>query len=384
MATHINFVSKIATYIFERKVITIDDYMETICDLGQPLDEIGIVLIARMYHVHVAVMQNKYYWTTRKDHDVQVCTILLGWKGNLQFIDIKWKEMQELPVYNLCNAKYPPPNIETPSSPACGNTGDTGGAGSATNSPAHFRLPSPSPTRRYNLGSAGDASPQADPNKPQPDGKDPGNEDKPKYVGKLQLKNVGLKRTNRRKKSIKCGLCKKFTFVSQKDMNSHLKQHHPHFHFKCAHCDNQYKTYNGWYKHERKHQGKCHICEMCTKSFMYPQGLRLHVLTHTKVRLIPCTNCPCKLTDNRNMLAHAATHHSQEFTCDICSKKFNMKPNLDQHKRGCHSDGWVTPCGQSVDWPHKLSKHKQVCKKCKQIKARKEKNAAILALQLSM
>ena len=79
--------------------------METICGVGQPLDEIGIVLITRMYHVHVAIMQNKYHWTTRRDHDVKACTILLGWKGNLRFIDIKQKEMQELPVYNLRNAK---------------------------------------------------------------------------------------------------------------------------------------------------------------------------------------------------------------------------------------------------------------------------------------
>ena len=73
-----------------------------------------------------------------------------------------------------------------------------------------------------------------------------------KVVGTLQLRSVGLKCTKKKKKSIKCALCKKFLFLLQKDMNIHLKNHHPDFHFKCSYCPEDYKTYNGWYKHECK------------------------------------------------------------------------------------------------------------------------------------
>ena len=116
---------------------------------------------------------------------------------------------------------------------------------------------------------------------------------------------------------------------------------------------------------------------------MYPQGLELHKMTHTKVGLIPCTNCPLRFTENRNMLAHATTHQGNEFTCDVCSKKFNIKPNLDQHIRGHHGDGWPTPCGETVDWLRNLSAHKRGCPKCIQIKVKEERKAAKLAKNLA-
>ena len=53
---HINFVEKIGMYILQRKGIT-SEYIDTICEFDQPMDEIAIVLIARMYHTHLAVMR---------------------------------------------------------------------------------------------------------------------------------------------------------------------------------------------------------------------------------------------------------------------------------------------------------------------------------------
>ena len=117
MDTHVTFVEKVGRVILQCKGIETLDYMSTISQFGQPFDEIAIALMARMYHVHVAVMQDKFYWTTKWDHDVAACKIILGWKGNLNFIDIKWKENQEVPVYNLQSAKYPPANIDAPESP---------------------------------------------------------------------------------------------------------------------------------------------------------------------------------------------------------------------------------------------------------------------------
>ena len=83
------------------------------------------------------------------------------------------------------------------------------------------------------------------------------------------------------------------------------------------------------------------------------------------------------------MMAHVAIHQGNVFEYDVCNKKFNTKPNLDQHQRGHHGDGWPTPCGEFVDWPRKLSAHKKGCPKCIKIKVKEERKAAKLAKKLS-
>ena len=149
--------------------------------------------------------------------------------------------------------------------------------------------------------------------------------------------------------------------------------------FFCLHCPNNYKTANGCYKHELKHKAKRYICEMCSKGFTFPEELMLHIKIHTKKDMYQCTNCPRWYTSNNNMLAHQATHQNKVFQCTVCRKKFNTKPNFDQHTRGCHGIGWLTPCGKSVDWPQKLSWHKYTCSTCKGIILRQKHKATRLA-----
>ena len=84
--------------------------------IGQPLDVIGVVLVARMYHIHVAIIQEDFFWTTRCDHDIAQCKVLLGWQGSLQFIDIKRKVNQLVPVYksgmlNMAKQMYLYPHL---------------------------------------------------------------------------------------------------------------------------------------------------------------------------------------------------------------------------------------------------------------------------------
>ena len=70
MDTHMTFVEKVGTHILSCKGITTDNYIAMMSEIGQPLDEIGIVLVARMYHIHIAIIQDNMYWTTRHDHNI--------------------------------------------------------------------------------------------------------------------------------------------------------------------------------------------------------------------------------------------------------------------------------------------------------------------------
>ena len=146
----------------------------------------------------------------------------------------------------------------------------------------------------------------------------------------------------------------------------------------CQHCGATFVTENGCYEHEKVYAFSKHNCGQCNKGFPFPGLLRSHERIHTKIGLSRCTNCPKTFPENQNMLAHQRTHHDV-FTCTTCQHTFHSKPTLDQHVRGCHGHGWPTPCGQNVDWPHKLSSHKHSCKKCIAIQIKEDKKALKIA-----
>lgn len=82
-----------------------------------PLDEIALVIVAQMYHIHISIIMHSYYWTIRRDHDLKQCCFVLGFTGKLTFVDTKQKGLDlDLP-YNFRKSRCPPPEIVEPKSP---------------------------------------------------------------------------------------------------------------------------------------------------------------------------------------------------------------------------------------------------------------------------
>ena len=101
-----------------------------------PLDEIRLVLFARMKKIHIAFLMEEKYWTTQCNHDFKKCTIVLAFRGNLTFNDTR-KTQPDLPKPAPASIKHqyelrrrqsskdncPPPPLlhshskETPKSP---------------------------------------------------------------------------------------------------------------------------------------------------------------------------------------------------------------------------------------------------------------------------
>ena len=82
---------QISSDILSWKKIHIDDYIINIISENQPMDEIAICCFARMYHLHIGIIMDTMYWTTRQDHNIQKCDKLLGFMGGLKFVGMKWK-----------------------------------------------------------------------------------------------------------------------------------------------------------------------------------------------------------------------------------------------------------------------------------------------------
>ena len=58
-----------------------------------PLDEIGLVLFARMKKIHIAFLMEAKYWTTQHNRKFKKCSIVLAFRGNLTFNDTREKQV---------------------------------------------------------------------------------------------------------------------------------------------------------------------------------------------------------------------------------------------------------------------------------------------------
>ena len=87
MESHHYFVEKVGGYLTHRKGLDVEEYMYNVVLPSVPLDEIGILLYARMYKIHIAIILQGKYWTTNRDEALNKATIYLIFCGHMQFFD---------------------------------------------------------------------------------------------------------------------------------------------------------------------------------------------------------------------------------------------------------------------------------------------------------
>lgn len=80
--------------------------------------------------------------------------------------------------------------------------------------------------------------------------------------------------------------------------------------------------FNGKNFELRKHMKKAHYtpevfypCTFCSKSFKYPSGLKLHLVSHEKVKQFPCDLCNKKTYKT----VRGVTEHKQSAHPEACS-----------------------------------------------------------------
>ena len=77
MDTHKYFVEAVGGKLIRRKGLNVQDYMYSIVQPQAPIDEIGIVLLACMYKMHVCIFLEGKYFTTNRDEALNKATIYL-------------------------------------------------------------------------------------------------------------------------------------------------------------------------------------------------------------------------------------------------------------------------------------------------------------------
>ena len=68
-----------------RKGLSLDEYMANIVSPGVPIDELGLMIMAKMYHAHVAVIMKDYTWTTGWNLLAKECKFIFTYTGGLSF-----------------------------------------------------------------------------------------------------------------------------------------------------------------------------------------------------------------------------------------------------------------------------------------------------------
>ena len=86
MITHKYFVDAVGGFLIRKKGQQVQDYMDYIVQSQTPIDEVAIVLLARMWKIHVCVFLEGKYWTTNKDLVLNKASIYLVFGGETHFM----------------------------------------------------------------------------------------------------------------------------------------------------------------------------------------------------------------------------------------------------------------------------------------------------------
>ena len=135
-----------------------------------------------------------------------------------------------------------------------------------------------------------------------------------------------------------CDQCGKW-FRRSSGRNEHIRNvHEGRRAYKCVHCLRTYSTSNGLKLHLMEHtKERPHRCQMCPKQFKSTSLLNRHLITHTGQRLYPCGICGHRFTQRSAARTHEATQHSADggrhHECELCGQRFNKRSIRDAHVR---------------------------------------------------
>ena len=87
--THRGWIENVTRHHFEITGKDLDKFLRTWLIRAYPLNEIGIFILARFLHGHVAIFCNEKWWNTRKDGDISKVNAILVYRGNLVFDDTR-------------------------------------------------------------------------------------------------------------------------------------------------------------------------------------------------------------------------------------------------------------------------------------------------------
>ena len=81
VSTHMDWIQSVASDYVKAKQVSLEVYLRKLCNLDGKLDELGIMIISRCFHVHTLILINGSYWTSRAENDYKKTVIKLAFCG---------------------------------------------------------------------------------------------------------------------------------------------------------------------------------------------------------------------------------------------------------------------------------------------------------------
>ena len=130
-----------------------------------------------------------------------------------------------------------------------------------------------------------------------------------------------------------CEICSK-SFVNEGALGLHRKRMHgdENTRFDCFICNKSFAKLEILFSHEICHKSKRpYKCELCPqKSFKNWSQFKDHKRRHSK--RFPCPKCPKIYRSISDLAHHNYSAHVRTYDCKVCSKTFDDKDALNEHK----------------------------------------------------
>ena len=102
---HKTWITHISADVLNMKKRSVDDYLNDLVQPGFKWDEIGVLMLCRMFHLHVRILMENTFWMSAVDNDLNTCKIYIAVTGQLTFSDTRGVD------------EVPPPCPESPTPP---------------------------------------------------------------------------------------------------------------------------------------------------------------------------------------------------------------------------------------------------------------------------
>ena len=84
---HLEWIKSVGSRILDAKKIRVEDYANDITSGLVPFDELAILVVARMYHIHIGIVLKDRVWYTSSAEKPEDCLLYLLFQGGVQYLD---------------------------------------------------------------------------------------------------------------------------------------------------------------------------------------------------------------------------------------------------------------------------------------------------------
>ena len=84
---HVEWITSVGEKFLKRKNLPVSKYIDNLQRPDVPLDQLGLLIYARMYHQHFAIILKGTIWSTKSDNSIEGCDLVFAYCGGIEFSD---------------------------------------------------------------------------------------------------------------------------------------------------------------------------------------------------------------------------------------------------------------------------------------------------------